>query len=188
MSTRTVNVSLPVPTRGGLLKSILAALVGAAIAVAVVLSVTGPSGGSAPTSEAFRGKGFALAAPKGWTAASNEKLADKPALMLERPGRGVVIVKTGPAPEDQSLEKLTSGLSSRLEKRFPDFRFVSARVQQLRGGPAYLFTFVRTKQGTAQSIALVRLGGVSYTIDTVTKSGDTATASEAAGIVRSFGP
>ena len=108
--------------------------------------------------------------------------------MLERPGRGVVIVKTGPAPEDQSLKQLTSGLMSRLKQRFPDFRFVSGRVQRLRGGPAYLFTFVRTKQGTAQSIALIRLGGVFYTIDTVTKSGETAAASEAAGIVRSFGP
>jgi hypothetical protein len=188
MSTRTVSVSLPVPTRGGLLKNILAALVGAAIAVAVVLSVTGGSGGSAPTREAFRGNGFALAAPKGWTSASTEKLADRPALMLERPGRGVVIVKTGPAPKDQSLTKLTSGLTGQLRKRFPDFRFVSARVQQLRGGPAFLFTFVRTKQGTAQSVALIKLGGVSYTLDTVTKSGDTAAASEAAGIVRSFGP
>ena len=108
--------------------------------------------------------------------------------MLERPGHGVVIVTTGPAPKDQSLMKLTSGLTNQLRKRFPDFRFVSARVQQLRGGSAYLFTFVRTKRGTAQSIALVRLGGVSYTIDTVTKAGDTAAASEAAGIVRSFGP
>ena len=50
---------------------------------------------------------------------------------------------------------------------------MSAKVQQLRGGPAYLFTFVRTKPGTAQSIALVKLGGTNYTIDTVTKANDT---------------
>jgi hypothetical protein len=150
----------------------------------------GGKSGSAPAREAFRGKGFALAAPAGWASASalTAKLSDKPALMLERRGHGVVVVKTGPAPEDQSLKQLTAGLTSRLEKRFRDFRFVSARVQQLRGGPAYLFTFVRTEQGTAQSIALMRLGGVSYTIDTITRPGDTAAASETAGIVRSFGP
>ncbi len=42
--------------------------------------------------------------------------------------------------------------------------------------------------GTAQSLAIVKLGTANYTIDTVTKANDTAAAGEAAAIVRSFGP
>ena len=172
------------PTRRGTLKFLVAALIGAAVAVAIVLSVTGQEAPSQPKPEVFKGNGFAIAAPKGW----KSKAQKGNALTLERTGRGVVVVKTTPAPKDQSLDKLTKGLTTELGKRFPDFKFVSAKVQQLRGGPAYLFTFVRTEQGTAQSIALIKLGSTNYTIDTVTKSNDKAAATEAAAVVRSFGP
>jgi hypothetical protein len=174
-----------VPSRRGTLKFLFAALLGAAVAAVIVLAVTGQEAPAQPKPVVFKGKDFAVAAPKGWKSA---KAQNGNGLALERSGRGVVVVKTTPAPKDQSLDKLTKGLTTELGKRFPDFKFVSAKVQQLRGGPAYLFTFVRTKQGTAQSIALVKLGATNYTIDTVTKSDDQAAATEAAAIVRSFGP
>jgi len=184
VSSRTVSLSVPVPSRRGSLKFLFAALLGAAVAAVIVLSVTGQEAPAQPKPVVFQGKGFALAAPKGWTS----KAQNGNGLALERTGRGVVVVKTTPAPKDQSLDKLTKGLTTELAKRFSDFKFVSAKVQKLRGGQAYLFTFVRTKQGTAQSIALVKLGATNYTIDTVTKSDDQAAAMEAAAIVRSFGP
>jgi hypothetical protein len=183
VSTRTVSFS--VPFRRSFLKTLAAALVGAAIAVVVVLSLTrGGRTDSSPKPEVFRSTGFALAAPKGWRAQPNSGAA----LTIERAGRGVVVVKTGLAPKDQSLKTLTAGLTAQLTKRFADFRFVSARVRQLRGGHAYLFTFARSKAGTAQSLALVKLGTTNYTIDTITKANDIPAAAEAAAIVRSFGP
>jgi hypothetical protein len=60
-------------------------------------------------------------------------------------------------------------------------------VQQLRGGPAYLFTYVRSTAETVHSLALIELGATNYTIDKVAKADDTA-AAEATAIVRAFGP
>jgi hypothetical protein len=183
MSTRTV--SFPVLSRRGVLKSLAAALVGAAIAVAVGLLLTpGARTDSTSRPEVFRGAGFALAAPNGWRAQPSSGAA----LTIERAGRAVVVVKAGAAPRDQSLKALTAGLTAQLTKRFTDFRFVSARVTQLRGGHAYLFTFARSEAGTAQSLALVKLGTTNYTIDTITQANDIRAAAEAAAIVRSFGP
>jgi hypothetical protein len=61
-------------------------------------------------------------------------------------------------------------------------------VTRVRAGNAFLYTFVRTKQKTAQSIALVRVGRTNFTLDAVAASGDPRAAREVAAIVRSFGP
>jgi hypothetical protein len=58
----------------------------------------------------------------------------------------------------------------------------------VRGGNAFLYTFVRTRQKTAQSIALVKVGRQSFTLDAVATAGDPRAAREVAAIVRSFGP
>ena len=58
---------------------------------------------------------------------------------------------------------------------------------RVRGGNAFLYTFLRTRERTAQSIALVKVGATSYTLDAVAASGDQRAARETAAIVRSFG-
>lgn len=172
--------------------SLLAALAGAAIA-AGVLSATG--GSDAPERQGateLRGPDFALAYPAGWAPTRADALArmpGRPAAVIRRPdGKGTVIVRRKGTPEDQSLKALTRDLNAGLGKRFTDFRFVSAKVTPVRGGNAFLYTFVRTRAKTAQSIALVRVGETSFTLDAVAASGNVRAAREVAAIVRSFGP
>ncbi len=186
--------ALPVPLRATprrrtILVALLAALAGAAIACAVLFA-TGDS--SSPRAKELRGPGFALGYPAGWVPLSAEQLAGvqgRPVAVVRRAdGHGTVVVRQKAAPKDQSLRKLTRDLTAGLERRFPDFRFVSARVVPIRGGKAFLYTFTRTQAQTAQSIALVRVGRSNYTIDGVARSDDERAAREVAAIVRSFGP
>jgi hypothetical protein len=165
---------------------------GAAIA-AGVLTATGGDGTNTPQhAKELRGPGFALAYPAGWAPTNGGSLAKLPghpaALVRRADGKGVVVVRRKAAPRNQSLKALTADLGKGLTKRFPDFRFVSARVMRVRGGNAFLYTFVRTRAKTAQSIALVRVGKANFTLDAVASSGDVRAAREVAAIVRSFGP
>lgn len=192
MSSEALPAPLRVPARRRTALIVLvAALAGAAIAVGVMLAGSGGSSGPAKAKE-LRGPDFALAYPSGWAPLPADQLArvaGKPAAVVRRPdGKGVVIVRRKAAPRDQSLRSLTRGLTAGLERRFPDFSFVSSRVVRVRGGNAFLYTFLRTRAKTAQSIALVRVGEASFTLDAVAASGDQQAAGEVAAIVRSFGP
>ena len=169
--------------------ALLAALAGAALA-AGLLSAGG--GESAPQrAKELRGPGFAVGYPAGWAPVSADELAHMPgrpvAVVRRADGKGVVIIRRKGAPEDQSLKALTRDLNAGMAKRFPDFRFVSSRVTRVRGGNAFLYTFLRTKQKTAQSIALVRVGQSNFTLDAVAAADDVRAAREVAAIVRSFG-
>jgi hypothetical protein len=188
-------LAAPLPTssrRRTLLIALLAALAGAALAFGVLRGAGDDDSAGRPHAKELRGPGFALAYPGGWApakAAELEKLPGHPVVVVRRAdGKGVVIVRRKGAPRDQSLKALTRDLNVGLAKRFPDFRFVSSRVARVRGGNAFLYTFVRTKQKTAQSIALLRVGKANYTLDGVAASGDVRAAREVAAIVRSFGP
>ena len=190
MSTQALSPSAPAraPRRAG---SVLlgAVLVAAVAAVAIALGTGG--GDSRAGARELRGPGFTLAYPAGWAPAGAAQLArtpGRPAAVVRRAdGKGIVIVRAKAAPRDGSLRALTADLTKRLGKRFPDFRFVSSRVVRVRGGNAFLYTFLRTRERTAQSIALVKVGATSYTLDAVAAAGDQRAARETAAIVRSFG-
>ena len=174
-----------------LLVALLAALAGAAIAAGMLVATRGDAPAPAHAKE-LRADDFALAYPAGWAPTRADELAKLPgrpaALVRRKDGKGVVVVRRKAAPRDQSLKALTRSLSAGLENRFDDFRFVSSRVTRVRAGDAFLYTFVRTRQKTAQSIALVRVGKTNFTLDAVAASGDPRAAREVAAIVRSFGP
>jgi hypothetical protein len=193
MNSQVLAAPLPRSSRRRtLVIAVLAALAGAAIGTGL-LAGSGDSGHAARTdAKELRGPGFAIAYPSGWapsTAATRAKLPGHPVAVIRRTdGKGVVIVRRKAAPKDQTLKALTRDLNAGMAKRFDDFRFVSARVARVRGGNAFLYTFVRTRQKTAQSIALVRVGDANFTLDAVARSGDMRAAREVAAIVRSFGP
>lgn len=192
MTSQALPSTLPVANRRRTLGvALVAALIGAA-AVALLLGAGVTGGDSRPGSKELRGPGFALAYPAGWVPLTTEQLTElkgQATAVVRRPdGHGTVIVRRKAAPKDQSLRALTRGLTAGLERRFDDFRFVSARVVQTRGGEAFLYTFTRSKAKTAQSIALVRVGSANYTLDAVARSDDPGAAREVAAIVRSFGP
>jgi hypothetical protein len=172
--------------------ALIAALAGAAIAAALLTGLGGKAPSKHKGATELQGPGFALAYPAGWKPVPAGELARVPghpaAVVRRADGKGVVVVRRKRAPRDQSLRALTRDLSAGLKHRFPDFRFVSARLARVRGGTAFLYTFVRTGQKTAQSIALVKVGKANYTLDAVAAAGDTRGAQEVAAIVRSFGP
>jgi hypothetical protein len=172
--------------------ALLAALAGAALAAGVLIASGGSDSAAPAHATELRADDFALAYPAGWSPTRADELAKLPghpaAIVRRKDGKGVVVVRRKAAPRDQSLKALTRSLSAGLAKRFDDFRFVSSRVTRVRGGNAFLYTFVRTKQKTAQSIALVRVGKTNFTLDAVAASGDPRAAREVAAIVRSFGP
>jgi hypothetical protein len=193
MSSHTVSVSIPVPSRRGLVVALVAALAGAAVATLVVLSLTGGGHGAPPrpSTQVVRGAGFALAAPSGWKTVPAARLAtlpSHPAAVIERADRraSVVVRRTAP-PANGSLRTLALGLNKEFAKRYPDFRFASARIARLRGGTAFLYTYLRTRARTMESLALVQTNGVNYTLDSVAPIGDRAAATQIAAIVRSFG-
>ena len=193
MNSQVLAAPLPRSSRRRtLLIVLLAAVAGAALA-AVMLKATGDSGTTAsPHAKELRGPGFAIAYPSGWAPTRADALATLPghpaAVIRRTDGKGVVVVRRKAAPRNQSLKALTRDLNAGMAKRFPDFRFVSSRVARVRAGNAFLYTFVRTRQKTAQSIALVRVGKANFTLDAVASSGDVRAAREVAAIVRSFGP
>jgi hypothetical protein len=193
MNSQVLAAPLPRSSRRRtLLIALLAALAGAAVAAGVLVATRDDSPAAPQHATALHGDDFALAYPAGWSPTRADKLAKlpgRPAAVIERKdGKGTVVVRRKAAPRNQSLKALTRDLSAGLGKRFDDFRFVSSRVTRVRGGNAFLYTFVRTKQKTAQSIALVRVGKTNFTLDAVAASGDPRAAREVAAIVRSFGP
>lgn len=178
----------PASRRRTLAIALLAALAGAAITVGVLVGA-GDGSPSKPTATELRGPGFTVAYPGGWQAVPAAKVPEGAVAMLRREdGKGTVVIRAKGAPRDQTLKALTGSLTGRLDRRFPDFRFVSARVTPTRAGNAFLYTFVRTRQKTAQSIALVQAGRSHFTLDSVVSAGDPRAAQEVAAVVRSFGP
>ncbi|MEA2444873.1 MAG: hypothetical protein QOJ12_2165 [Thermoleophilales bacterium] len=191
MTTQALSSPLPVSSRKRTVTvAVLAALVGAAITLGAVLGTNGGSP-AVPHATTIAGGDFSVAFPAGWTAVKADQLAKlpgRPAAMVRRNDRhGAVVVRRKGAPKNQSLKALTTSLTTQLKARFPDFRFVSSRVVRLRAGNAFLYTFLRTRSKVAQSIAIVRVGKTSFTLDAVAAAGDNRAAREVAAIVRSFG-
>jgi hypothetical protein len=190
MTTEALPSPLSVPRRRTSLVALLAALAGAAITVLIVLA-SGASHDGPKRATEIRGGDFAMAFPAGWSAVTADRLVKLPgaptAMVRRKDGHGTVVVHRKAAPKNQSLRTMTKDLTTQLKGRFADFRFVSARVVRLRGGNAYLYTFLRTRAKVAQSIAIVRVGKTSFTLDAVAAAGDASAAREVAAIVRSFG-
>ena len=163
-----------------------AALAGGLAVLALLAAVRLFEGGShaAGSQAVFHGAGFSIGIPSGWRAAR----ADGADVMLRRTdGHGVVIVhRTGPVQGD--LRVVARDLTTELRRQIPGFRLVSARLGRVRAGGAFVYTFVRGTSGAAQSLALTKVGGVTYRIDSIVPGDAPDAAREAGAIVASFGP
>src|SRR4051795_1880617 len=132
MSSQALSSPLPVGARQRtVLVAVVAALAGAAIALAAVVG-TNDGSRAAPHATTIDGGDFSIAFPAGWSAVKADQLAKlpgRPAAMVRRDDRhGTVIVRRKATPKNQSLRALTKSLTAQLHRRFPDFRFVSSRV------------------------------------------------------------
>jgi hypothetical protein len=165
------------------------------LAVLALIGLAHLAGGSGDRAAAHTytapGHAFSIAVPRGWRSFSGAELARVPggaaAVLRRADGRGVVVVRRT-APVRGDLRAVAVALTADLRARFPGFRLVSARLGRIRAGGAFLYTFVRGTNGAAQSLAITRVGGVTYRIDSVVRGDSQDTAREAGVIVGSFGP
>ena len=154
-----------------------------ALVVFTLIALLGSDSARDTDAHVLRGAGFSMSVPAGWSAAR----ADGTAAMLRRAdGHGVVIVRRAD-PLQGDLHAVARNLTGELRHQIPGFRLVSARTGHVRAGAAFVYTFVRGTSGAAQSIALTKVAGVTYRIDTIVAGDAPAAAREAGAIVASFG-
>jgi hypothetical protein len=174
--------------------AVASALTGAT-AIIAVLGLVNLLGGSSdrPVARSFSAPGhaFTLTVPQGWTALRGTELAkvpSSPAAVLRRPdGRGVVLVRRILTVRG-NLPTIAKDLTSELRHRFPGFKLVSARLGHVRGGTAFVYTFVRGTRGIVQSLAITSVRGATYRIDSVVPGDAPDVARQTGAIVGSFGP
>jgi hypothetical protein len=176
-------------------------LVAAAVALAVtagVLELTGAfsSGGDKAAKKAATLSGpssapFRLAYPRSWRPLDTSQLAELPgrplAVLRRSDGQGTFVVTERPAVTTP-LEQLAGGLKRRLARRFKDFREIGAQLVTLHGTRALVYTFARTKTGTAQSLVVVPAGNHSFTLNAVVPPRSPDAAREVGAIIASFDP
>jgi hypothetical protein len=170
------------------------ALVAVAIGVAFATGLLPPGGDDANSTPAVNGpKGapFHLEYPKSWkplSAKQLEQLPGRPLAVLRRTdGHGTFVVAKR-APLTSPLDRLPKGLKSQLSKQFPDFREIGAKLVVLHGTRALIYTFARTKTGTAQSIVVVPAGDHSFTLNAIVPPQSPESAREVGAMIASFDP
>ena len=181
------------PHRPALLAAALSALAGAAIALALLgLGRAGEQPGTAaPSAYRAPGEGFSVDVPAGWHALGATELAavrSKPVAVLRRDDRRGMVVIRRTAPLKATGAELSRTLGRRLRRRFSGFQPLRTSLRPIRGGRAFVYTFVRDPASTVQSVALVSAAGRAYAIDTVVPAGADDAARGAGAIVASFGP
>ena len=192
MSSQALAHPVPAAGRSAVTVALLCALAGAVAILAVIGAVhlaqgSPPAQAHARAAQGFTGAGnaFHVTVPEGWTAVRGTD-PGSPAAVLRRPdGHGLVIIRRSGALSGD-LRTIARSLTDRLRTQLPGFRLVGARVGRVRAGGAFLYTFARG--GTAQSLTVTRVKGVTYRIDSMVAAGSPDAARQAGAIVGSFGP
>jgi hypothetical protein len=174
---------------------VVAAALLAALTTLAIVKLTSGDGAThkASTARVYTAPGhaFAIAYPRDWQALSGARLRGvqgAPALVLRSPDHhAMIVVRPSAVQANEPLSKLAAALSAELKRRFADFKPVAARVAPTRGGPAFLYTFARTRAGVVQSIMVTRLHGRTWSLYAVTPAGQPATARVAGAILGTFG-
>src|SRR4051794_23550060 len=188
MSAASAAPSLPArPRRARFGRGTLLALALLA-AVAVTLGLVAGEHGGSPSANARAGtyvagdRSFSVSYPSGWHASS---LGASGAVIQRSDHRGVVLVRERAALHS-NLSSIVKDLPRQLAKRFPDFRPVGASVARLSTGPAVVYTFIRTKSATVQTIVVAPTARRSFTLEVVAPTGAHDAARQAGQIVRSL--
>jgi hypothetical protein len=132
---------------------------------------------------------FVLHYPTGWTrltAPQLAKIANVPAAgLIAEGGRALLLVRPK-KPLTQSLSTLSSQLTRSLSASFTDFKLLSTGTIRTLAGPAWVYTFERSKHGLVQSEVVISTSKVAYEIDIALRGGADRAAAEIGEIVRSF--
>jgi hypothetical protein len=172
---------LGAPLRRSGVVAAVSALAGALLVLAFVGAVhlLGGDPAPAPTAPA---KPFSITVPSGWSV----ERGSSSTVLRRSDGRATVVVRRIPALAGD-LRTVARDLTTRLEREVPGFRLVSARLGVVRAGGAFIYTFARGT-GTAQSLTVTKVNGVTYRIDSIVAADSPDAAREAGAAVGSFGP
>jgi hypothetical protein len=175
-------------------RTALRVAVAAAVIAALVFGLSSLLGGDDGGEEAATVKGppgedFTLVRPDGWSEVSDDEregLPGNPLLVMRRgEGQGLLIVNA-PSGSERDLEKVSRSLDERLQNAIPDFRKASARVVEVKAGPALLYSYARAQKATAHTILVVPTDDRTYTLNGVVPAGADDAAREVGRILFSF--
>ena len=168
---------------------LVAAAAGVAALVFGLSALLGDDGDEEATITGPPGHEFTLLRPDGWSEVSDEDrelIPGKPLAVLRRgEGEGLVTVNA-PAQPEQNLDAIAAQLDKRLEKAIPDFRKVGARVVRVEAGRALLYSYARSRRGTAHTLLVVPTPERTYTVNAVVPAGAEDAAREVGAILLSF--
>ena len=110
-----------------------------------------------------------LTYPSDWRSVSAKTVHGVPSdavIVLQRKDEsGVVIVLSGgKAPAFDTASANIIGAT--LAKKYADYKFLSARILKLKQEKAFLFSYLRTKQGMLHTITIIPIGNRSFLIET----------------------
>jgi hypothetical protein len=132
---------------------------------------------------------FVLHYPTGWTqltAVQLAKISNVPAAgLVAEGGRALLLVRPKKALT-QSLSTLSTQLTRSLSSRFTDFKLLSTGTTKTLAGPAWVYTFERSKHGLVQSEVVISASKVAYEIDIALRGGANRAAGQIGEIVHSF--
>ena len=171
------------------LVALILLIAGAAAAASFLIGGDEPA--ATPTLDGPASAPFHVEYPRSWRAVDAAQLAQLPgsplAVLRRRDGRGTVVL-TRRAPVTQSFDRLAPGLKRSLDRRFPDFREIGAKAIALGDSRALVYTFARTRTGTAQSVVIVPGRTQSFTLNAVVPPRSPDAAREVGAIIASFRP
>ena len=173
----------------------LLVVIAAAVIAAIALlggdddDESGSGAAEVETVKGPEGHAFTLAKPAGWAevpADQREELPGDPLLVLRQDDQeGLVVVNVQPG-KVSNFDKQVKTLDRRLKKAIPDFRKVGARVVQVKAGEALLYSYARTKRGTAHTILVVPAKQRTYTLNGAVPAGSKKAAQDVGRILLSF--
>jgi hypothetical protein len=170
---------------------VIVLLLGAALAVAaffVVRALNGDDGNGGKLQDAS-GNRFTLNYPEGWTPLPRKEAAalkGSPIAVLRRDDRRGILIINQQRRITRNLDALSRQLDRRLKRSFNDFRKVSARAVNIKAGRGFLYSYVRTRNGTVHSILAVQTSSGGYTLNAVVRADARDVAQQVGTMFRSF--
>jgi hypothetical protein len=158
-------------------------------AIGAIALLGGDDGDEESTVTGPPGNEFTLLRPDGWREvpdAEREELPGDPLLVMRRDqGQGLLIVNA-PSDSERDLDKVSRTLDRRLRRALPDFRKASARVVDVKAGPALLYSYARARRATSHTVLVVPTDDRTYTLNAVVPAGADDAAREVGTILFSF--
>ncbi len=74
------------------------------------------------------------------------------------------MIPSGAAPKFDSA--FADRTNAQLSKKYPDYRFVSAKIVSLRPGKAFILSYVRDKQHVLHTLTIIPAKDKSFVIET----------------------